>query len=94
MLSERLPIKKKLEDKLAKLTLETQDIAGNQVEPPECPPDPQDIAGNQMDAIKERLIAKEEPDEEVKVVKKKVGKKKSQKTDYAAFGVSGQLSQR
>ena len=70
--------KKKLEEKLAKLNMETQDIAGNQVEPPECPPDPQDIAGNQMDAIKEKLIAKEEPDEEVKVVKKKVGKKKPQ----------------
>ena len=68
--------KKKLEDKLAKLNMETQDIAGNQVEPPECPPDPQDIAGNQMDYIKEKLITNEEPEEEVKVVKKKVSKKK------------------
>jgi len=73
--------KKKLEDKINEIdkleeTLKSQDIAGNQVEPPECPPDPQDIAGNQMDYIKEKLITNEEPEEEVKVVKKKVSKKK------------------
>jgi len=56
---------KKLEEKVEKMKV-SQDTADNQIDPPECAPDPQDIAGNEI----------EEP--EIKVVKKKVNKKKPQ----------------
>lgn len=58
---------KKLEEKVEKMKVNNQDIAGNQIDPPECAPDPQDIGGN---------LVEQEP--EVKVVKKKVSKKKPQ----------------
>jgi hypothetical protein len=54
---------KKLEEKVEKMKVNNQDIAGNEMETPK---DPQDMAGNEI----------EEP--EVKVVKKKVNKKKPQ----------------
>ena len=65
---------KKLEKKVEKMKVGTpQDI--NQIDPPECAPDPQDI--NQMDSIKEKLIASEEPEAAAaqQVVKKKSKKK-------------------
>jgi len=66
---------KKLEQKVEKMKVGTQDVAGNQVDPPECAPDPQDIAGNQMDTIKERLINDEEPEVKVEKIRTKSKKK-------------------
>ena len=65
---------KKLEEKVQKIKV-SQDLAGNQIDPPECAPDPQDIAGNQMDTIKERLIADEEPEVKVEKIRTKSKKK-------------------
>lgn len=55
---------KKLEEKVEKMKV-SQDIAGNQIDPPECAPDPQDIGGNEI----------EEPEVKVEKIKKKSKKK-------------------
>ncbi len=56
---------KKLEEKVEKMKVNKQDIAGNQIDPPECAPDPQDIGGNEI----------EEPEVKVEKIKKKSKKK-------------------
>jgi hypothetical protein len=56
---------KKLEEKVEKMKVNNQDIAGNQIDPPECAPDPQDLGGNEI----------EEPEVKVEKIKKKSKKK-------------------
>ena len=56
---------KKLEQKVEKMKVNNQDIAGNQIDPPECATDPQDLGGNEI----------EEPEVKVEKIKKKSKKK-------------------
>jgi hypothetical protein len=56
---------KKLEEKVEKMKV-SQDIAGNQIDPPECAPDPQDLGGN---------LVEQEPEVKVEKIKKKSKKK-------------------
>ena len=56
---------KKLEQKVEKMKV-SQDIAGNQIDPPECAPDPQDLGGN---------LVEQEPEVKVEKIKTKSKKK-------------------
>jgi hypothetical protein len=57
---------KKLEQKVEKMKVGTQDVAGNQIDPPECVPDPQDLGGN---------VVEQEPEVKVEKIKTKSKKK-------------------
>ena len=57
---------KKLEKKVEKMKVGTQDVAGNQIDPPECVPDPQDLGGN---------VVEQEPEVKVEKIKTKSKKK-------------------
>jgi hypothetical protein len=57
---------KKLEQKVEKMKVNNQDIAGNQIDPPECATDPQDLGGN---------VVEQEPEVKVEKIKKKSKKK-------------------
>ena len=56
---------KKLEQKVEKMKVSTQDVAVNQIDTPECVPDPQDVAENEI----------EEPEVKVEKIKTKSKKK-------------------
>jgi hypothetical protein len=57
---------KKLEEKVEKMKVNNQDIAGNQIDPPECAPDPQDLGGN---------LVEQEPEIKVEKIRTKSKKK-------------------
>ena len=57
---------KKLEQKVEKMKVNNQDIAGNQIDPPECATDPQDLGGN---------VVEQEPEVKVEKIKTKSKKK-------------------
>ena len=57
---------KKLEQKVEKMKVGNQDIAGNQIDPPECATDPQDLGGN---------VVEQEPEVKVEKIKTKSKKK-------------------
>ena len=57
---------KKLEKKVEKMKVGTQDVAGNQIDPPECVTDPQDLGGN---------VVEQEPEVKVEKIKTKSKKK-------------------